>query len=208
MSKPLENFFEASKNFIYKHTYKDPAKMLILMGALGFALSSMGQCFAIKINDKIDKKKKKFLLAQEAADGAVNIGLFLGITSSIWKVSDKLIGFLGNGKTAVKKHVKPDPYTRNHIKLGGRIFTTIAASVVACNIITPYVRNIIAGKLRHYYEGKETPLKGKLSVSTPSESPLFKSFDNWAEKRKREINGVYNYPSFGYANNNRSSLKI
>ena len=97
MNKPLKNIFEASKNFIWQHTHKDPAKMLIIMGALGFALSSMAQCFAIKINDRVDKKKKNFMLAQEAADGAVNIGLFLGITSSIWKISDKLIGFLGYG---------------------------------------------------------------------------------------------------------------
>lgn len=210
-SKPLVNFFEASKELIYKYTHEDPAKMLIIMGALGFALSSAAQCFAIKINDKVDNKKKKFMLVQEAADGAVNIGLYLGITSSIWKISDKLIGFLRNKNIQTEKIVKkPKLNTRNHIKLGGRIFTTMAASVLACNIITPYVRNIIAGKLRKYYDSENVPQKCKKCMNSVESKPslIFKSFNNWAEQNKKTVSGIYNYPSLGYSNNNRAGLKI
>ena len=181
----LTKGFEALKNGIWDFTHKDPAKMLIGMGALGFALSSMAQCFAIKINDKIDKKKKKFLLAQEVADGAVNIGLFLGLTSSIWKISDKLLKMTGIAKIGKGSQATIiNPEGRSHIKSGGRILTTTIASVVACNIITPIIRNFIAGKLtarRDKQEKDSQTIVNEVIIKNQLLSP-FKSFDNFALK--------------------------
>ncbi len=206
-NKLLMNTFENTKNFIWNHTHKDPAKMLIAMGALGFALSSMAQCFAIKINNKIDKKKKDFMLAQEAADGAVNIGLFLGITSSVWKISDRMIGFLGINRQNTIKSAKPNPNTNNHIKCGGRILTTIIASVIACNIITPLVRNLIAGKIRNHFEKKDALYKTGLNNLPKSDNFFtFKSFDNFV---KPSFNNSYpQIPKTAYIQNNSGSLKI
>ena len=208
-NKLLLNAFESTKYFVWKYTYEDPAKMLIGMAAMGFVLSSMAQCFAIKINDKIDKKKKNFMLAQETADGVVNIGLFLGITSSIWKISDHLIKFLGIRKVDGTKTLNLNLHTKNPIKSGGRILTTTIASVAACNIVTPFVRNIIAGKLRNHFEKKEIESKKVLLDIKKSEnlSP-FKNFDSWALKtiEQRTDNKPYP-PSFGYKTYN-GSLKI
>ena len=206
-NKFLMNTFENAKKFIWDQTYKDPAKMLIAMGALGFALSSLAQCFAIKINNKIDKNKKDFLLAQEAADGAVNIGLFLGITSSIWKISDRMIKFLGIGRSDVNKVLKPNPNTNNPIKCGGRIVTTTIASVIACNIITPFVRNFIAGKLRNHYDKKRMSENKDLYVMPKTDfSSPFKNFNNFI---KPSVN--INYPQIqktSYIPQNTGSLKI
>lgn len=176
----LTKIFNNTKDFIWNHTHKDPAKVLITLAAFGFALSSMGQCFAININNKIDRKKKKFLLAQETADGAVNIALFLGITSSIWKISDKLISPLGikqkNNKCVIKNNIDK----KNCIKNGGRLFTTVVASVIACNIITPLVRNLIAGKIREKFDEKELSKTQISKINYSFINSPFKNFNEWS----------------------------
>ena len=199
-AKFLNASFDFAKSTLYKLFHKDIAKMLIGMGALGFALSSMAQCFAIKINDKIDDKKKGFLLRQEAADGAVNIGLFLAVTSSVWKVSDKILKTFGLLNCA-EKDLK-------QIKSGGRIVTTMIASVLACNVITPLVRNLIAGKITACKDKKEQKAQINTLIYIKNQIPSpFNNFDNWAVRaiNNRQAllkSGVYKY------GNNSGSLKI
>ena len=179
-AKFLSTSFDAMKKTLYNAFHKDMAKMLIGMAAVGFALSSLGQCFAIEINDKIDRKKKGFLLRQELADGAVNIGLFLAVTRSAWKVSDKILKNLGLlnirnergflSKDAIKQ-----------VRNGGRIFTTMVASVLACNVITPLVRNLIAGKITACKDEKEKDKKLNFIKFVKDEKPSpFSNFDRWA----------------------------
>lgn len=182
LSKYANKAFNFMKDTIWNFTHKDAAKMLIGMGALGFALSSLGQCFAIKINDKIDDKKKNFLLLQEAADGAINIGLFLAITSSIWKLSDKILKFSGIANyTKNKIPVVINSKTKGNIKSGGRIVTTMIASVLACNVVTPFVRNIVASKL-HDKKVKKTENTQSVvySVIKQDVNSPFRRFDNFA----------------------------
>ena len=202
-NKLFTNAFEKTKDFIWNHTHKDAAKMLIGMGALGFALSSMGQCFAIHINDKISKKKKDFLLLQETADGVVNIGLFLGITSGIWKLSDRILKHLGFVTQNTLDAMKNNPQKINHVVSGGRIVTTMIASVLACNVITPLIRNRFAGKVRqhvekrHLLQGKNTPQAAKVSSVGK-----FQNLEGW---NKKTISEMYKTPVY-YSNS--GSMKV
>ena len=186
-AKFLNTTFEFLKESVYNATHKDAAKMLIGMGAVGFALSSLAQCFAIKINDKIDNKKKKFLLRQELADGAVNIGLFLALTRSVWKLSDKLLKNLGllnirNERGFLSKDAIKE------VKVGGRIVTTTIASVLSCNVITPLIRNLIAGKITACKDKKEIIRNLDLTKSINKKNgTYFSNFDNWA------VDAVNNY---------------
>ena len=202
-NKLFTNAFNKTKDFIWEHTHKDAAKMLIAMGALGFVMSSLGQSFAIHINDKLDKKKKNFMLVQEASDGVVNIGLYLAITSGIWKLSDKILKHLGFVTQDTLNKVKANPKNINHVVSGGRIVTTMIASVVSCNIVTPIVRNLIAGKTRKFYE-KKFQLNDNNLAATPTfkHSPEFKNLDGWA---KKSISEMYKTPIY-YSNT--GSLKI
>ena len=200
------NFF---KDTMWAAVHKDAAKMLIGMGALGFALSSMAQCYAIKTNDKIDNKKKGFLLRQEAADGAVNIGLFLAVTSSIWKLSDKILksaGLLGN-KTITEALANPD---LKQVISGGRIATTMIASVLACNVITPLIRNLIAGKITACKDKQE--LDSKLVLLNADKNMVmspFKDFDRWAVLKVDNYhkNLRKSYPSYSCLRNS-GSMKV
>ena len=202
----LNKFFNGLKDTIWNVTHKDAAKMLIGMGAIGFALSSMAQCFAIKINDRIDSRKKNFLLMQEAADGAVNIGLFLAITSGVWKISDKILTALG----ICKKNQPLSPTgTVDPVKSGGRILTTMIASVAACNVITPLVRNLIAGKIRSHKDKIEYKSRRALiDVKKLKDVSSFKNFDNWAVKavEERIKKPKLNYPIT--SSSNRGNLKV
>ena len=202
-NKLFTNAFNKTKDFIWERTHKDAAKMLIWMGALGFLMSSLGQSFAIYINDRLDRKKKNFMLVQEAADGAVNIGLYLAITSGIWKLSDKILKHLGIITQDAIDSVKANPKNINHVISGGRIVTTMIASVVSCNIITPIFRNLIAGKMREHFEKKEQ-LKKNESFQTEVFKPTveFKNLDGWA---KKPISEMYKTPIF-YSNS--GSMKI
>ena len=202
--------FESFKMGFYNIVHKDAAKMLIGMAALGFALSSLGQCFAIKTNDKIDKKKKNFLLMQEAADGVVNIGLFLGITSSVWKFSDHILKLTGIGRMG--KSTQPtiiNPNGKGHIKSGGRILTTMAASVMACNIVTPLIRNLIAGKLSELKDRKvqKTQLIVNEVIKKQELSP-FKNFDNFALSGMPSITFKGQKPYNSYKYQTVGTLKI
>ena len=72
MAKPLESIV----NWIATHFRKDASKMLIWTGVAGWTLSSLAQISAILFNPKLTKEEKSFLIPQELADAAVNIGSF------------------------------------------------------------------------------------------------------------------------------------
>ena len=187
MANMMKSAFEFLKKTVWNAVHKDAAKMLIAMGAMGFAFSSMAQCFAIKINEKISNRKKKFLISQEAADGLVNIGLYLGITSGIWKVSDKLLKKLGVFNIKNSKGIIPkDEYKQ--LRSGGRIATTMIATVIACNIITPLIRNLYAGKITAYRDKKEREEKRKFrEILNNNSTSVYRNFDNFTKNFGKEL---------------------
>lgn len=167
MFKP--NFDKYLEN-IWNNYSKDPAKMLVHTGTIGWALSSAAQITAILFNDKISAKEKTFLIPQETFDAVVNIGSFYLLTTGIKNFSKKLVTTgkilpksiknymenspfkhsYGKGNFNMEKDLTPLTSFESHKKqytAFKNIFTTgatIGASILSCNIVTPVLRNELA----------------------------------------------------------------
>lgn len=76
---------------IWESYSSDVGKSLIHLGALGWVMSSAAQTLMIYQNKDIQKKEKQFLVPQEIADGAVNVGLYYTICQAIKKLGDNLL---------------------------------------------------------------------------------------------------------------------
>lgn len=149
---------------------KDPAKILVQTGTAGWALSSGAQIVALLFNDKISTKEKTFLIPQETFDAIVNISSFFLITSGIKKFAAKLVT---TGKIAprnIRNYLENSPFKdsvgkscfnieedlkgltsfnehKSQYQAFKNIFTTgstIGASILSTNIVTPIVRNNLA----------------------------------------------------------------
>ena len=77
----MHKFFNNILESLAKNFSQDASKMLIITSAAGWALSSLAQICGILFNPEIDNKQKMFLIPQEIADAAANIGTFLLIVS-------------------------------------------------------------------------------------------------------------------------------
>lgn len=135
----MHKLFNSFKKYIWNKHSDNESQMLILLGALGWILGSVAQIGGIITNKNLSKKEKNFLIPQEAIDGALNVGLYLGITqfaaTGMQKLLDKNIIQILNkeGKSVNNKHAQ-----------AMCTLATIAASVLACNIITPITRNYLS----------------------------------------------------------------
>ena len=78
------------KNFIFNAYAKNPGKMLLHTGAVGWILSSAAQITALAFNKKLSPEQKMFLIPQELGDAAVNILSFYTLTSGIKFIGKKL----------------------------------------------------------------------------------------------------------------------
>ena len=79
---------------------QDVGKSLIHLGALGWIMCSAAQTLMVCRHKNINKKEKQFLVPQEIADGAINVGLYYTVCQSIKKTGDKL---LENAKIMTKE---------------------------------------------------------------------------------------------------------
>ncbi len=99
---------------------EDLSKGLLEWGAAGWVLSSLAQLYMISTSKDFDPKKKKFLLPQEAADGAINVGLFYTLTAGFKKIAENLVesGRIYGEKTRqfVMEHKNNTDTFRGHIK--------------------------------------------------------------------------------------------
>lgn len=155
---------------LWKKYSKDPAKILVQTGTAGWALSSAAQIIALLMNDKISTKEKTFLIPQETFDAIVNIGSFFLITSGIKKLATKLVTTGKITPKNIRTYLENSPFKndmgKSHFNIEKdlqgltsfnehrpqydafkNIFTTgstIGASILSCNIITPIVRNNLA----------------------------------------------------------------
>lgn len=151
---------------IYSKYGENPGKMLNVTGTIGWILSCAAQVGAIITNDKYTKKDKAFLIPQELSDGAINILSFLLLTSSVKRLSSKLVSMGKISNNAISNFLKKNNLTDkigkidfnieklsnyNEIKPEYKAFkngTDVAASVIgsviSCNIVTPIIRNQIA----------------------------------------------------------------
>lgn len=175
MSKPLDNVLD----WVAKHFRKDASKMLIWTGVAGWALSSLAQVGAVLFNSKIPNEQKSFLVPQELADAAVNIGAFFLVTQATKKTVAKLFStgkfapksvraFLNKNKDVYGKKVGKLDFDLDEVlksrkdsdfpvdeyytcKNFGTTLATVGAGVVSSNVITPIIRNRMAAKMQKNY---------------------------------------------------------
>jgi len=171
MKAPLDLINEYSTK-IYSKYKKDPGGMLVITGTLFWVFSAFAQVGAILINDKIPKNQKKFLIPQEIADAGINIAAFYLFTNTCNKVASKLVSTgklsykpikdyiekkipnaeIGKFSTKIDDLIAATPELirikkpYNQFKNGVCVAVNVVASVIACNIVTPYLRNHLGAK--------------------------------------------------------------
>lgn len=178
----MANIFSNFLSYMAKKYKTDTSGMLIITGVAGWTLSSLAQICGVLFNPKLTKEQKGFLVPQELADAAVNIGSFFAITQVTKKVVHKLFTtgkfapssvrkFLSDNKDFFKDKVgklnfnvldeakllnKPFPEVEYHAaKDFGTTLATVCAGVVASNIVTPNIRNIMASGMQKKYIQKQ-----------------------------------------------------
>ncbi len=178
------NPFKSALNWIAKHFRKDASKMLIWTGVAGWTLSSLAQISAVMLNPKLSKEQKSFLIPQEFADAAVNIGSFFLVTQVAKRTVSKLFSTGKFAPQKVRKYLDKhkDLYAKKVGKLDfdldevlkkdklfpkdeywacknfGTTVATVGAGILSSNIITPIVRNQMASKMqKKYIDSKEKP---------------------------------------------------
>ena len=87
----MNNIWQCLLSKAWKEYTGDVGKSLIHLGAVGWLFSSAAQLVMITRNKDIDKKEKKFLIAQESSDGVINVGLYYTICQCIKKFGENLI---------------------------------------------------------------------------------------------------------------------
>lgn len=170
-----------------------PGKMMLFVGATGWVLSSIAQVTAVVINKQIPDDQKKFLIPQEMSDACVNILSFILFTSKATSFGE---GFVKRGKLAtptIKKFImdnklaekvgqksfdiKGESVFKNNPKFqeeyykfadGVSFVSSVAGSIISCNIVTPLIRNKIASHFQKASLAREKELnQQKDTVITP-----------------------------------------
>ena len=189
----MNNPFKSVLNWIAKNFRKDASKMLIWTGVAGWSLSSLAQITGVLFNPKISNEQKSFLIPQELADAAVNIGSFFLITQVAKRSVSKLFSTGKFAPTSVRNYLKKhkDLYGKKVGKLDfdldevlkqdrffpkneywtcknfGTSIATVGAGILSSNIITPIVRNEMASKMqKNYINNKKQGEINKPKVNT------------------------------------------
>ena len=177
-----KSFFQKSLEWVCETFEKDTSKMLIVTGALGWALSSLAQAAAIVVNPKVSVEKKSFLLPQELMDGFINVLSFLGITLFAKKYIQKLVStgkiapksvreFLNKNKSLYHDKIGKLDFNVGDVLVDKKLQSsyesyknfvttmgTLGASILACNVVTPVIRNKTASRVqKNYIEMKNNP---------------------------------------------------
>ena len=177
-----KSFFQKSLEWVCETFEKDTSKMIIITGALGWALSSLAQAAAIIINPKVSTEKKSFLLPQELMDGFINVLSFLGITLIAKRYIQKLCStgkiapqsvrnYLNKNKSLYHDKVGKLDFNLDNVLVDKKLKSsyeshknfvttmgTLGASILACNVVTPLIRNKTASKVqKNYIEMKNNP---------------------------------------------------
>lgn len=177
-------------NWFYDKFSKDPSKMLIVTGLVGWALSSLAQIYSIVSNDKIPTKEKHFLIRQEFYDAVVNMTSFLVLTQSSKMLVNKLFK---SGKWSVKsvrEFLQKNPSSQigkyetdlaelfksnkefplEAFEKSTSLATTVAtvgASIVSSNLITPVLRNVIASRKTYVEKDNACDIQDK-NIQNPT----------------------------------------
>lgn len=193
----MVNPFKTAIKWVAENFRKDASKMLIWTGVAGWTLSSLAQISAILFNPKLSKEQKSFLIPQEFADAAVNIGTFFAVTQMVKKTTAKLFStgkfapqsvrkYLNKNKELYKDKIGKIDFDLDEVLKADNLFpkneywttknfvtsvATVSAGVLSSNIITPIVRNQMASNMqKKYINNKDTrPLnKPPIKTTVPS----------------------------------------
>lgn len=194
MANPLQKIL----NWVCENFKKDASKMLIWTGVAGWTLSSLAQAGAVLFNKEIPKEQKGYLVPQELADAAINIGSFFLFTLVAKKSVSKLFStgkfapksvraFLDKNKAKLgdkmcKFDFDLDEVLKNNpdfpkeayyaCKNFGTTIATIGAGIISSNIITPILRNRAATKMQKNYIDATT---SKPNEKVVNKEPTFRS---------------------------------
>lgn len=164
--------------------------LLIFTSVAGWIASSAAQIIGIAVNDKYTKEQKRFMLPQEMADAAINIGSFLLFTTSLKALSSKLVS---TGKLAPKKVVEflsnkgmlsqrgkfkfdvtmVDGFNEirssyNGFKNFSDSTAAVVGGIISSNIVTPILRNEYASYKHNKYLAKTK----NFGLSTPEQNEI------------------------------------
>lgn len=192
MKQPLKYILD----LIATHFKDDPAKMLIGTGVAGWTISSIAQITAIVFNPKIDKRQKSFLVPQEFADAAMNIGSFFLITQGAKKYASKLFTTGKFAPKTVREFLNKSEIYKNKVgkidfnideikslssfpkkeyesyKKIGTTVATVGGGIIASNVVTPIVRNNMAAKMQRKYIKNHNELDKQNTLLPPKSSNL------------------------------------
>lgn len=207
------------KNYMYKQYGQHSGTMIIHAGALGWVLSSLAQITAVIMNDEIPDDQKKFLIPQEIADAAVNVLSYYLITKTFKDIGGKLVktgkwsnkairdfvkdkANMGNIATNLEKQFEGNEvfYKKySPFKNGVDMITTTIGSVLSCNFITPYLRNIFGARQQKKsieLDKAKNPTMYPVSPKLPAQNRF--TIDDY--KSKVNLSSTYSNPV--------SSLKV
>lgn len=176
MNSPLQSIL----NWISKNFSNDASKMLIWTGVAGWSISALAQIGGILFNPEISNEKKSFLIPQEVADAAVNIGTFFAITQLSKRLMAKMCKTGKIASKSMREFINKSPELKSKVgkidfniekylpensnilenyetyKSFATTFTTVGAGILSSNIITPIVRNNMAADMqKNYIENKK-----------------------------------------------------
>ncbi len=181
----MPKIFNSMLEWIAKNFRKDASKMLIFTGVAGWSLSSLAQICGILFNPEIPNEQKVYLIPQELADAAVNIGSFFLVTQMAKKTVSKLFStgkfapkevrkFLDKNKDIYGKKIGKLDFDLDEVlkktadfpkdsyytcKNFGTTVATVGAGILSSNIITPIVRNNMASSMQKKYIDEKKALE-------------------------------------------------
>lgn len=167
------------------------AGFLFITAALGWVLASAAQTVGLMNNKELSKKDKKFLVPQEIADGAANIGMYALVTTNLMKGAEKICKPGKNGKPFIclkDETGKILDYSTNieqYAKTGRNLKTgaAILGGIISTCILTPIVRNAFGAYMKKKSEQKQ-----------PEEKILLK--DNYTSRTQPFFTKTYSFPAF------------
>lgn len=190
----MSNPFKGILNWVAGHFRKDASKMLIWTGVAGWSLSSLAQIGAVLCNPKLSKEQKSFLVPQEMADAAVNIGAFFLITQVAKKSMSKLFStgkfapktvreYMNRYKDLYAKKTGKFDFDLDEMLKNDKCFpreeywacknfytgvATVGAGILSSNIITPIVRNSMASSMQKKYINNKDKFESRPLLSQKS----------------------------------------